>query len=294
MNKHKAIGIIYNPRVEEARAMANLLVESLNLKDRAWLCPATEVDFEQPRLRETGLIITVGGDGTILRAVRLAAPAGIPLLGINLGRLGFMTELKADEALEKVPLYLEGTGWVEERMMLQAEVVPEGVRERAERTGPPPFHALNDVVLGRGAVSRLIRIKTVIDGALLTTYRADAVIVATATGSTGYILALGGPVLYPQSKEMVLKPVAPHLGLATALILPQSSKVELTVETDHQSMLSVDGYVDLALASGDRLLIQKSPYVARFLRANPPAHFYATLMRRLGLGHAPDGTRAVF
>jgi NAD+ kinase len=105
--------------------------------------------------------------------------------------------------------------------------------------------------------------------------------VATATGSTGYALAIGGPVLYPQSQDILLQPIAPHLSLAHALVLPPTAVVELRVSTDHQAMLSVDGQIDLALRSGDRLKVRRSPHQARFLRTQPPASFYGTLTQRV-------------
>jgi len=191
-------------------------------------------------------------------------------VGINLGRLGFMTELSIDEARDKLAALLAGEGWVDERAMLQAELA-----------GKWTYHALNDVVLGRGTVSRVIYVETTIDGTPLTTYKADGVIIATATGSTGYSLAAGGPILYPQSREILLNPISPHLTFANALVLPPAAIVELKLRTDHQAMLSIDGQINLALESGDTIRVSLSPHAARFLRAQPPAFFYSTLMERL-------------
>ena len=149
-------------------------------------------------------------------------------------------------------------------------------------TGRGPAHqALNDVVVGRSAISRLVHLEVKIDGALLTTYRADAVILATATGSTGYSISAGGPVLHPQSKDMLLNPVATHLGLASAIVLAPDSEVEVAIRSDYMAALSVDGRADMDLAPGDVVEVMKSPYVARFLRANPPNHFYSVLTERL-------------
>ena len=197
----------------------------------------------------------------------------------DLGRLGFMTELQVHEALEKLPLYLEGECRMEERYMLQAEVIwgePNGEHDDG------PFHALNDVVLARGAVSRVVIISGTIDGAQMTTFRADAVILSTATGSTGYNLAVGGPILDPSSDDLVLKTVAAHMGLTAGLVLNGGTEVVLTLEGYEKATLSVDGYVDYTLTPGDRVVVKQSPYKAKFLRANPPSHFYATLTRRLG------------
>ena len=146
-----------------------------------------------------------------------------------------------------------------------------------------PCHALNDVVLARGAVSRVVTITGYIDGAQLTTFRADAVILSTATGSTGYNLAVGGPILDIASDSLVLKPVAAHMGLTAALVLSAESNVELSLEGYQDATLSIDGYVDFPMEPGDKVIVKQSPYRARFLRANPPSHYYATLTRRLGV-----------
>ena len=292
----KTIGLIYHPRVPEAQAMTSVLMDQLDLEDRGWVCPASDVDPEMPEAKGTDLIITIGGDGTIIRAAKVSVPHGIPILGINMGRLGFMTELKAEEALEKLPQYLEGTARIEERSMLQVNILAEkmGNGEEPSHAGEVPvYHSLNDAVVGRGAVARLVRISAFIDGAHLTDFRADAVIVATSTGSTGYNLSVGGPILPPSANEIILKPVAPHVGMAPALVLPPISVIELFVETDHQAILSLDGHVDLELAPGDGVRVQMSPYKALFLRANPPTHFYESLTQRLGFGQGDNGTRAI-
>ena len=276
--------------------MTSTLMERLDLGDKGWVCSASEVEPDKPEAKGTDLVITVGGDGTIIRAARLSVPLGIPLLGINMGRLGFMTELEASEAPDGVLQYLDGTPWVEERSMLQVDILSgemRGSEGPLPDTDRPAYHVLNDAVIGRGAVARLVRISALIDGAQLTDFRADAVIVSTATGSTGYNLSVGGPILWPQAREIIIKAVAPHVGMAPALVVPSTSIVELSVETDHQVMLSLDGYEDLEMASGEGIRVQRSPYTALFLRANPPTHFYETLTRRLGFGGGQSSTRAI-
>ena len=296
MRRAEIIGIVYNPTVPEAKAMTSALVERLNLQDKSWVCSASDLTPDLPQAKDTDLVITLGGDGTIIRASRLSVPHGIPILGINMGRLGFMTELEAADALEKVPQYLEGAARVEERSMLQVATLPRGSEDSQERgtsADVMKYNALNDVVVGRGAESRLVRISAYIDGAHLTDFRADAVIVSAATGSTGYNLSVGGPILAPESDDIILKAVAPHVGMAPALVLPPASIIRLFVETDHQVMLSVDGYVDLELHSGDGVQVQRSPHKALFLRAHPAAHFYKTVTRRLGFGGGQSTTRAI-
>ncbi|MBI4282073.1 MAG: NAD(+)/NADH kinase [Chloroflexi bacterium] len=279
------IGIVYNSGIPRAELLAHQLAEKLGLGSSSWVLPTAAMEG-QGVSPSTSLIITVGGDGTILRATQLAAPREIPLLGINLGRVGFMTELGADEAVSRVGEYLDGQAWVEERAMLQARAVSEKAKNAAA-----PYQALNDVVVGRSGVSRLVHLEVRIDGALFTTYRADAVIVATATGSTGYSISAGGPILHPQSRDLLLNPLATHLGLGTALVLPPDSVVEVTIRSDYQAVLSIDGRMDLPLEPEETVEVKRSPYIARFLRSHPSNHFYATLTERLSPDARSTGPR---
>ena len=286
----KTVGIIYNARIPEALDLSSAIFHQLSLGQDSWLAPAEDLESLKNRANGTDLIVTVGGDGTILRAVQAAAPNSIPMVGINMGRLGFMTELQVDEALTKLPSYLGsetgGEMRTEERNMIQAVVVRGNGSNGSggfNGTGEDgPYHALNDVVLARGAVSRVVSIAGRIDDAQLTTFRADGVILSTATGSTGYNLAVGGPILDPLSDSFVLKPVAAHMGLTAAMVLDSLAKVSLALEGYQSATLSVDGHVDYPLEPGDRVDLAQSPYKAKFLRANPPSYFYATLTRRLG------------
>ena len=276
----KTIGIVYNARISEAQDLGTVIFDQLAPPGDSWISAADDLENLLRQSPETELVITVGGDGTILRAVRMTAPCDIPVVGINMGRLGFMTELRAEEALEGLPVYLNEECCVEARNMIQASMVKGDAS--AEVDGP--YHALNDVVMARGAVSRVVTIACTIDEAKLTTFRADAVIVSTATGSTGYNLAVGGPILDPQSEELVLKPVAAHIGLSAGLVMSASASVALTLERTEPATLSIDGHRDYPLVTGDRVELEQSPLKAKFLRANPPNHYYATLTQRLGFG----------
>lgn len=262
------------------------MVQRLKLAADALVCSVEDLEQIKDRHPGVDLLVTVGGDGTILRAVQVAAVHGVAILGINMGRVGFMTELSAQDALERLDQYLDDSLWIEERAMLQASVVStqqgRGARQR-HKASPKVYHALNEAVVGSGAVARMATIKVTIDGAPLNVYRADAVLVATATGSTGYALSAGGPIMYPTSRDILLKPVAAHLGMGTALVLPGSSRIELMALSDGPALLSVDGFIDVKLGEGDHVLVESSPYVARFLRTHPPSHYYAVLAQRLGL-----------
>jgi len=271
----KKIGILYHPMIKAAYTLAKELSEFLSAKGvSVWLCSAWEGEKAKTQLDKTDLILTTGGDGTILRAAQVALPAQTPITGINLGKLGFMTELSADEARDKVAALLEGEGWIDERAMLEAEL-------SATEKEPTTFYALNDVVVARGATARMVYVEASIEGQLLTTYRADGVILATATGSTGYSLAAGGPILHPQANEFLLLPILPHLSLAYTLVLPAATVVNLRITTAHQATLSIDGHINLPLTSGAIITVKRSSNIGRFLRIHPETSFYSSLEQRL-------------
>lgn len=277
----KKIGVIYHPKIAGARPLAEQLSDFLtSLKITAWTCSAWDKEGMRAQAPGVDLALSVGGDGTLLRVAREMSLWEVPMLGVNLGHLGFMTELSVDNVMEMLPAVLDGDGWVDERTMLQIEVL---CRDELKATGEPlpPLHALNDAVVGRGAMSRVVYVEASVDGESLTTYKADGVIVATATGSTGYALSAGGPILHPQAEELLLEPISAHLTMPYALVLPAAAIVELEMHTDHQAMLSIDGQVEIALQDGDRITARRSSQVARFLRVYPPASFYSALEQRL-------------
>jgi NAD+ kinase len=275
MNK---IGILYHPMKEEAVPLAEKLEK--HLKDRSistWVCSAWEVEEARSLMNGTDIVLSIGGDGTILRAAQAIVPEPTPITGINIGNLGFMTELSVDEAEEKLDELLAGEGWIDERFLLQAELSFENDKQKQ----PQKFYALNDVVVARGAVARVIYAEAVIDGEPLTTYKADGVIVATATGSTGYALAAGGPILHPQAEELLLVPITPHLSSTYSLVLPATSEVKLRLSITHPATLSVDGHINLPVSEGAVITVKHSTNTIRFLRIHPRSAFYSSLEQRL-------------
>ena len=272
----KKIGILYHPMNESARQLAEKLEKTLTKKGFSiWLCSSWDVESARKKTDGTDLILSIGGDGTILRAAQTIIPGKTPITGINLGNLGFMTELSVAETENKLACILEGEGWIDERCLLEATVLP------CEGSPRSTFYALNDVVIARGSVARVIYITATINGALLTTYKADGVILATATGSTGYALAAGGPILPPHSKDYLLLPIVPLLSAKYTVVLPSASKVQLTVQAAHPATLSIDGHTNLPLNSGAIITVRRSRYKIRFLRIHPESSFYSTLEKRL-------------
>jgi NAD+ kinase len=266
------VAIGANPQMPEAAELARKLVQAL--QERGLEATAGELNDEglrqRVRAQPTDLFIALGGDGTMLRAGHLCAPLGIPILGINLGRFGFLIEIQREgwrEALERV---LRGAYWVERRMMLRVE-------HKHSDQSLGAWEVLNECVVGRGEVVRPVRLTAEVDGRFLTTYVADALIAATPTGSTAYALAAGGPILPPESRNILLVPVAPHLSVDRAVVLHEGSWVRVVVHADHQAILSADGQPPVPLQDGDCVEVHAAQDVAQFVRLQDPGYFYRNL-----------------
>jgi len=272
----KRIGVLYHPLIKSSFDKAQELINFLDSRGSdVWLGSAWKIAEAIHNLDSTDLIITLGGDGTILRAAQVALDHQIPITGINMGKLGFLTEFKSNQATEKLSELLEGKGWVDERTMLEAQfVLPDNSRTET-------IHALNDVVLARGEVVKLIQINTVINDKPLSNYRADGIILATATGSTGYALSAGGPILHPRSADLLLVPIASHLSIDFSLVLDSSSVIRLQPISDNPATLNIDGHINLPIASGSVITVKRSSKKSRFLRLCEPDSFYGTLEERL-------------
>jgi NAD+ kinase len=216
------------------------------------------------------LIVAFGGDGTLLGAAHSVAAAGldIPVLGVNLGRLGFLTEVGRAEMIAALQCYLDGSARTESRLMLQGRVL-RGGRAIADRL------ALNDIVVTRGKLSRMIEVNVAVDDLPVTHIKADGVIVATATGSTAYNLSAGGPILMPSVDAMVLTPIAPHALSHRPVVLPATAVVSLTPDIDPQSdiVATFDGQFGVELEDGDAVAVTRAPRALRLVRVSARSHF---------------------
>lgn len=220
--------------------------------------------------REFDLLITLGGDGSLLKAGHLVAPLGIPVMGINMGHFGFLYEVQRNEWRGVLSLLLKGDYWLEKRMMLRAEHWHQG-----QTSGP--WEVVNDVVVARGQIVRPVQLSAYVDGILLASFVADGLIASTATGSTAYALAAGGPILPPELRNILIMPVAPHLSIDRAVILPEGASVSITVNTPHEAVLSVDGQPSIPMADGDKVLVTASSHTLLFVRFQDPGYFYRNL-----------------
>lgn len=256
--------------------MADSIADQVRLAGcEPWVGPlgaegAVDVDLAA-RAAGAALLVCVGGDGTVLRASEASATANTPIFGVRMGRLGFLTEATPPDVHVALAKVLAGEGRVEERALVQASI-----------DGGEPVHALNDVVIGRRTLGHTISVGARLDGVLIAEYRADAVIVATATGSTGYTLSIGGPVLTPTSRELILMPLAPHLTSHNPLVLPGETRILLEVVRGEQAILVVDGVHEYPIESGRVVEVTGSPRRARFARLGDAGQFYANVADRLG------------
>jgi NAD+ kinase len=230
--------------------------------------------------RETfDMVIALGGDGTMLRAGHLAAPKNIPLLGINMGHFGFLTEVGRNNWQSALDTILAGQYRLEERMMLKIE------HFRGDQS-LGTWQSINEVVICRGQFVRPIQLTASVNGSRVATYVADGLIVATPTGSTAYSLAAGGPILPPETHNLVIVPVAPHLSMDRAVILPEGSKVSVVVNTNHEAVMSVDGHPPIVVVEGDRIECTASNYLLRMVRFKDPGYFYRNIT--LYMEHNPS------
>jgi NAD+ kinase len=269
--------LLHHPKAEGSMAVSDAIAAFCAARPELTV---SQLPIEDARVREwlpgQDLLVVLGGDGSMLRAGRLSAVPGVPVLGVNMGRLGFLAEVQPGEWPETLGRVLAGEYWIEMRMLLRVEHWRDGNRLTTHE-------ALNEAVVGRGALAPPARLKTLIDGHALTTYVADGLIIATPTGSTAYALAAGGPILPPELKNILLVAIAPHLSMDRAIVLAQGATVEVLpyTDADHAAILNVDGQVREALLDGDTVRACISEYVARFVRVRPPSYFYASLMARM-------------
>jgi NAD+ kinase len=243
--------------------------------------------FEEPSFvpREVEFVVVLGGDGTLLGAARRVGRYGVPILGVNLGGLGFLTEIPLRNLYPAVTLMLEGRLEVETRLMLEAVV-------KRQDTETCRFMVLNDVVINKGALARIIDLDVFINDQFLTTFRADGLIVSTPTGSTAYNLSAGGPILYPTISSFILTPICPFTLTNRPILLPESHVVSITLSRrgEERVSLTFDGQVGFDLFQGDKVLIQKAKEKLKLIKS-PEQGYFEILREKLMWGGAPFNSR---
>ena len=260
--------VLYQPMLPEAREMASQLRQQFAaLGVQGWIGSAWEEETARTHLNQAELMITLGGDGTILHAARVARGTGIPMLCVNFGKVGFLAELAPGELAPTLPSILNREFWLERRAMLHC-VAHRGGQRLGE------YDALNDIVVSRSCGVRVIKISVQVNGVDIMQYLADGVIVSSATGSTAYALSAGGPIMHPEVGDLLFVPICPHLKSSRALVLPPSSRVTLTVSGSYDPLVGIDGQISLPLEDGDRVEVARSEHDAVFARVRPRDYFY--------------------
>jgi len=224
------------------------------------------------------LAVALGGDGTLLQAARVFSAAGVPIFGVNVGRLGFLTDTGPEAMLEVLSSVLDGDYTIQERLMLSGEVVRDG------QVVSGPFAALNDIVVHKGELAHVVRLESWVDGCFVSEYNADGLIFSTPTGSTAYGLAAGGPIIVPSSRVILVAPICPHILTNRPLVIPGDSSAScVVVESRGEVLITIDGQEGFPLEAGDRVRVRRSEHSARMVQA-ASRDFFDVLRTKMGWG----------
>tara|TARA_Y100001960_G_scaffold178379_1_gene187063 strand:+ start:22248 stop:23075 length:828 start_codon:yes stop_codon:yes gene_type:complete len=267
---YKKICTVVNPESSQAKDLSKILATKYS--DLSWQIIE---DFDFSDINPMDLVIAIGGDGTLLRAVSLSLQYDVPVLGINMGTVGFMTEIEGENAIEELDFYFNQKVRTEVRSLLEVELNFDNK--------PKVYKALNDIVIARGSSVSMVETITEIDGIHLATYRGDGIVVSTATGSTGYSLALGGPVIDPKSNDFYIKPIATHMSQFGGVIVNSQSICQITISSRKDAQISIDGFIEHKISDGDKISLKISETNAKFLRKNPSNHYWSTITEKLGI-----------
>jgi NAD+ kinase len=272
------IGFAYNPTSEDA----------LELRERAagwcrmhgveqWAAPAGETADKLEDLRRTDALVVLGGDGTFLRAAQSIAEVDVPIIGINLGKVGFLSMAEANELEALLEKLKAGAFAIRERMALTGQILQAG------RTPDGTFTALNDIVVARGSLARVVRLDVSIDESHLATFVADGLVVASPTGSTGYSFSAGGPILEPHSRNLVVTPIAGYLSAIRSIVVSPRQVVRARVTDAHEALVSIDGREDRRIAVGDVVEVRAMERPMRFIEPAGAMQFWDLLRTKVEL-----------
>ena len=280
--KSKSIGILTKPKFPEVKNTLHDVVSWLRARNIGVILDATSANLlgEQGGSQENQLgskadvLLVLGGDGTMLNAARIAGERGIPILGVNMGGLGFLTEVRLENLYPSLDRVFANDFVLDERLMLRThirrhgEIVAQGV-------------VLNDVVISKGTVARMIELKIAIQGRFVTNLRGDGLIVSSPTGSTAYSLSAGGPIIDPAVQSLILTPICPHTLTHRPLIVPSNTEIDVTLTSkDDGAIATLDGQVGVAIMQGDTVAIQASEHRTRLIRF-PESNYYDVLREKL-------------
>lgn len=280
------LALVFQPRADGSRRLADQCADiATGLGHEVTLVSARDLSAGDDN-RGLKMAVTFGGDGTIIRAARWLAGTGTPILGVAMGRLGFLTELAPELVCGRLPEILDGDYWVDERLMMGARVhsVESSSEPRPRGQGDTGVEtaallALNDVIIGRGVSPKVVDIDVMVDGVHLVHYVADGLILATPTGSTAYALSAGGPVLAPGVQGLLLVPLAAHLAVLKSLVVPLSARIEVRASSEQAPLMVLDGQEQIPLRNDQLVTVQIAPERTLFARVGSRASFYETLVQ---------------
>ncbi|KRT63963.1 MAG: NAD(+) kinase, NAD+ kinase [Chloroflexi bacterium CSP1-4] len=273
------LGFAYNPTSEAAVALRERALGWCSVHEvDAWVSEAEETDRLVDGLAGTDVLVVLGGDGTFLRGARAVAQVDVPIVGINSGKIGFLSKAEAVQMESVLGLLVEGSYELEARMVLEATVLPGG-----RRSSNAPIVALNEAAIVRGSQARVVRLQVAVDDSHLATYIADGLVVATPTGSTGYSFSAGGPILDPTSRNIVVTPVAAYLAGIRSIVVSPRHTVTVHVESAHDVLMSIDGRQDTPLAVGDSVMVRPREQPIRFVEPRGALPFWDLLRQKAEL-----------
>jgi NAD+ kinase len=274
------IGVLAHPYRPNTAPLAEQTATSLRARGLdVWVRTAWDPVSVRSLVAQSDLIVAIGGDGAMLRTARLCAPLGVPILGMNAGRLGFLTEVMPDKWGVAEERLLNGDFWIEDRMMIRCEIWDTHANECRETED-----ALNDIVIGRGALARSVYLDAYVDDIWTTTYNADAVIISTSTGSTAYALAVGGPLMPPKLRSILMLPVAPHLSMDRSIVVADEDTIKIVVAPrsfDPEVVVTIDGELVASMNVNDYIIVKASDKVSSFVRMRERGYFFRSILDRL-------------
>ncbi|HEX5827162.1 MAG TPA: NAD(+)/NADH kinase [Candidatus Limnocylindrales bacterium] len=274
----RRIGFAYNPTNEDALELRERAAGWCRMRGiEQWASSANETIHRADELADTDVLVVLGGDGTFLRAAQAAAEADVPLLGINLGKVGFLSMAEAHELEGVLEKLRTGQFALRERMALTGQILQAG------RNPEGTFTALNDIVVARGSLARVVRLAVTIDESHLATFVADGLVVASPTGSTGYSFSAGGPILDPQSRNLVVTPIAGYLSAIRSIVVSPSQVVRTRVIDAHEALVSIDGREDRRIQVGDVVEVRALERPIRFVEPVGALPFWDLLRTKVEL-----------
>ena len=282
----RRIGFAYNPTIEAAGELSARAVGWCRMRDiDEWELASGDTAALVRELPTTDILVVLGGDGTFLRAAMAVAEVDVPLIGINLGKVGFLSKAEAGDMETVLASILTGDYTIEERMALEGHVRRRGGSGAAQPADAPAERlvALNDFVVARGSLARVCRLDVAIDDTHLATFVADGLVVSSPTGSTGYSFSAGGPILDPSSRNLVVTPIAAYLSAIRSVVVGPEQVVRCTVVDAYEALVSIDGREDLPLATGDVVEVRALARPIRLVVPKGARPFWDLLREKVAL-----------